>query len=65
MLATYLVSAQEKNFMSYEQALVGSNLHFKMVPIQGGTFLIGSAENEKEEMQMKDHKRKLPLMLFG
>ena len=38
--------AQENNFISYDQPLVGSTLRFKMVPIQGGDFLVGSPENE-------------------
>ena len=42
-----LSSAQENNFISYDQVITGSRLSFKMVPIQGGTFLIGSAANEK------------------
>jgi len=46
-LNTQLISAQEIYFMPYDQALIGSHLSFKMVPIKGGTFLIGSANNEK------------------
>ncbi|MEY4051571.1 MAG: hypothetical protein RIR64_556 [Bacteroidota bacterium] len=46
-LNTQLISAQEIYFMPYVQALIGSHLSFKMVPIKGGTFLIGSANNEK------------------
>jgi len=36
-LANYLVSAQENNFMIYDQAILGSRLGFKMVPIRLAT----------------------------
>ena len=45
MTASSFIYAQENNFISYDQPLVGSTLRFKMVPIQGGDFLLGSAEN--------------------
>jgi len=47
LLATQLISAQENNFMPYDQTILGSRLSFKMVPIQGGEFTIGSTANEK------------------
>ena len=35
----------EAAFISYDQKITGSNLSFKMVPIKAGEFIIGSAGN--------------------
>jgi formylglycine-generating enzyme required for sulfatase activity len=35
------------SFKVYEQTVPGSTLHFKMVPVKGGRFLIGSSELDK------------------
>jgi formylglycine-generating enzyme required for sulfatase activity len=45
----FSLSAQNAadSFTVYEQSIPGSSLHFKMVPIQGGQFLMGSSDNDK------------------
>src|SRR5678809_148568 len=37
----------DTSFKAYEQSIPGSTLKFKMVPIKGGSFTMGSPENEK------------------
>ena len=63
-LATQLTSAQENNFMPYDQAILGSRLSFKMVPIQGGEFTIGSAANEKGRNADEGPQKKLSIAAF-
>ena len=63
-LTTYVVSAQENNFMIYDQAILGSPLSFKMVPIQGGEFTIGSAANEKGRNADEGPQKKLSISAF-
>ena len=63
-LTTYEVSAQENNFMIYDQALTASRLSFKMVPIQAGTFVIGSAANEKGRNADEGPQKKLSIAAF-
>jgi formylglycine-generating enzyme required for sulfatase activity len=58
------VSAQENNFMIYDQALTASRLSFKMVPIQAGTFVIGSAANEKGRNADEGPQKKLSIAAF-
>ncbi|MCW3462356.1 formylglycine-generating enzyme family protein [Chitinophaga nivalis] len=41
------VVAQSQAFEPYEQKLPGTALSFKMVPIKGGSFTLGSPDNEK------------------
>src|SRR5687768_4699599 len=36
----------DKSFAAYEQTIPGSQIKFKMVPIHGGKFLMGSPANE-------------------
>ena len=59
-----LSSAQENNFISYDQVITGSPLSFKMLPIQGGTFLIGSAANEKGRNADEGPQKKLSIAAF-
>ncbi|TRZ83465.1 MAG: formylglycine-generating enzyme family protein [Sediminibacterium sp.] len=44
--------------------MLGSNLSFKMVPIQGGTFTIGSAANEKGRNADEGPQKKLSIAAF-
>ena len=39
--------AQTKTFEPYSQQIPGTEVSFKMVPIKGGTFQLGSPNNEK------------------
>src|SRR4026208_765161 len=36
----------DTSFKAYEQSIPGSSLKFKMIPIKGGSFIMGSPENE-------------------
>ena len=48
ILAQQKISSQtDTSFKAYEQSIPGSSLKFKMVPIKGGNFTMGSPENEK------------------
>ena len=42
-----LSQTTDTSFPVYEQTIPGSSLKFKMVPIKGGSFTMGSPENEK------------------
>ncbi len=37
----------DTSFVPYEQKIAGTNISFQMVPVQGGTFLMGSPDSEK------------------
>ncbi len=37
----------DTSFAPYEQQIEGTNVSFKMIPVSGGSFLMGSAESEK------------------
>ena len=50
--------------MPYDQAILGSRLNFKMVPIQGGEFLIGSPVNEKGRNADEGPQKKLSIAAF-
>jgi formylglycine-generating enzyme required for sulfatase activity len=63
-LTAQLTIAQENNFMPYDQAILGSRLNFKMVPIQGGEFLIGSPVNEKGRNADEGPQKKLSIAAF-
>ncbi len=41
-----LSQTTDSSFKAYEQLIPGSSLKFKMVPIKGGSFIMGSPENE-------------------
>ena len=43
---TSFTQTADTSFTGYEQALPGSDLKFKMIPIKGGRFLMGSPESE-------------------
>ena len=63
-LAAQFTNAQENNFMPYDQAMIGTHLSFKMVPIQAGTFLIGTAANEKGRNADEGPQKKLSIAAF-
>ena len=41
------LQAQDTSFKAYSQTIPGSNIQFKMVPIPGGTFSMGSPDSDK------------------
>ncbi len=59
-----VTSAQDNNFSIYEQPLLHSGLRFKMIPIQGGEFLIGSPENEKGRNSDEGPQKKIKVASF-
>jgi len=42
-----LSQSPDTSFMAYEQSIPGSSLKFKVTPIRGGSFTMGSPDNEK------------------
>jgi len=62
----YLGSAQssKENFQSYQQSIPGSSLQFKMVPIQAGSFLMGSPSNEKNREKEEGPQKKINISAF-
>ena len=64
MTASSFIHAQENNFISYDQPMLGSSLRFKMIPIKGGDFLIGSTENEKGRNTEEGPQKKISIAPF-
>ncbi len=62
----YVVIAQssKENFQSYQQSIPGSSLQFKMVPIQAGSFLMGSPTNEKNRQEEEGPQKKINISAF-
>ena len=44
---SFSLQAQDTSFKAYSQTIPGSNIQFKMVPIPGGTFSMGSPDSDK------------------
>ncbi len=61
-----VLSAQSgnENFKPYEQSLPGSALQFKMVPVPGGSFLMGSSKKEKKKKTDETPQRKIAISPF-
>jgi formylglycine-generating enzyme required for sulfatase activity len=61
-----VVSAQSTidSFKVYMQTVPGSALQFKMVPINGGSFLMGSNESEKNREADEGPQRKITISPF-
>jgi formylglycine-generating enzyme required for sulfatase activity len=61
-----LLSAQKDsgNFKSYEQALPDSAIKFKMVPVPGGSFFMGSNPKEKNKETDEIPQRKITISPF-
>jgi formylglycine-generating enzyme required for sulfatase activity len=61
-----LLSAQKdsSSFKAYEQALPNSTIQFKMVPIPGGSFLMGSPAKEKKKEADETPQRKITISPF-
>ena len=59
-------SAQSVNedFKEYQQTIPGSTLQFKMVPINGGSFLMGSSEKEKNHEADEGPQRNVSISPF-
>jgi len=60
------ISAQDsvKNFASYKFTLPGSSVQTKMVPVDAGSFLMGSNENEKDRKKDEGPQRTVTIAAF-
>jgi formylglycine-generating enzyme required for sulfatase activity len=63
LFTTSLVFAQN-DFSSYDQDIPGSQLKYKMIPIRGGEFLMGSAEGEKNRKKDEGPQRTVTVSSF-
>lgn len=61
-----LVFAQSVDtaFKPYEQSIPGTNLQFKMVPVPGGSFRMGSAANDKDARKDEAPQRNISVSPF-
>ena len=53
-----------ENFKEYQQTIPGSTLQFKMVPVEGGSFLMGSSEKEKGHEADEGPQRNISISPF-
>src|SRR5678816_484953 len=53
-----------EDFKVYQQAIPGSTIQFKMVPVSGGSFLMGSNEHEKNRDSDEGPQRKVTISPF-
>ncbi|MEP6947833.1 MAG: SUMF1/EgtB/PvdO family nonheme iron enzyme [Ginsengibacter sp.] len=54
----------DENFKVYEQPVPGSTLQFKMVPVNGGSFLMGSNDKEKNRNEDEGPQRNVSISPF-
>ena len=54
----------DNHFKPYDQNIPGSTLHFKMVPVQSGHFLIGSPGSEKNRNNNEGPQKNIQLSAF-
>lgn len=57
-------SAQTNDFTAYEQPVPGSSLHFKMMPVKSGNFILGSPVTEKNRDADEGPQQKIHLSAF-
>jgi formylglycine-generating enzyme required for sulfatase activity len=60
-------SIAQKNtstFITYEQSIPGSTMHFKMMPIQAGSFMMGSNTTEKNRNADEGPQKKINISAF-
>jgi formylglycine-generating enzyme required for sulfatase activity len=60
------LGAQNNNpsFLAYQQKMEGTNLSFKMIPIQAGKFLIGSKATEKNRNADEGPQKEIQISAF-
>ena len=56
--------SDNENFKAYQQTIPGSTLQFKMVPIKGGSFLMGSNDKEKNRDADEGPQRNVSISPF-
>jgi formylglycine-generating enzyme required for sulfatase activity len=54
----------DTSFAVYEQPISGSTIKFKMIPIKGGSFVMGSPENEKDRDMDEGPQKKFQISPF-
>lgn len=65
IVVTPCVSFSQNNFSAYNQLIPGSGLYFKMVPIQGGKFLMGNpAVKSSKELNDETPSKEITLSPF-
>lgn len=61
---TKLSAQKDTSFKAYEQSMPGSAIKFKMVPIKGGRFTMGSPENESGREADEGPQKKFAISPF-
>lgn len=61
---TKLSAQADTSFKSYEQSIPGSTIKFKMIPVKGGSFIMGSPENEKGRNADEGPQKKFTISPF-
>lgn len=66
ILAQQILLSQltDTSFSAYEQSIPSSSLKFKMIPIKGGSFMMGSPENEKGRDTDEGQQKKFDISSF-
>jgi len=64
LLVTFSFAQTPANFKTYEQPIPGSTYKTKMVPIQGGNFMMGSTDKEKNRKPDEGPQRKVNISPF-
>ncbi len=66
LLGNILSFAQKKSsaFIAYEQPVPGSSLHFTMMPIQAGSFMMGSIATEKNRDADEGPQKQINISAF-
>src|ERR1041384_7429844 len=68
ILAVWVVSATAQkssdDFNAYEQAIPGSSFRFKMVPIEAGSFTMGSSSSDKNRNADEGPQKKITISAF-
>ena len=59
-----LAQSAKQNFTIYQQTMPGSTLQFKMVPVKGGSFLMGSNDTEKNRDADEGPQRNVTISPF-
>ncbi|MBC9931728.1 formylglycine-generating enzyme family protein [Chitinophaga qingshengii] len=61
LLGQGMATQAQQAFTTYEQQIPGTTVSFKMVPIKGGTFTLGSPDNEKGRNKDEGPAKKVTL----
>lgn len=64
LLSAFTFNLSAQTFETYEQAIPGTEVKFKMVAIPAGSFTIGSAPNDSKKEQDETPQKKVELSAF-